>query len=517
MLNIESYPDLLFYTENNMNNLNPDVIEDLNIKECLSFFLNKNEVINIINIISTLCNKENIIARQEVALLCRNKNFYNIFSELYDIIRDLSIGFNNYSINSDNLQNQLNFLNIIKKYLSFLDKIENISEVKNSVLISKFFEYFNNQRLSQKFIEMKTNLNEIVNELSNISEISIDILTFKAFFNNFLLTTPKKPSLYNILIEINNKISNNKLVEKQTIKKELFFDCIEKFPELYPELFIKINDFCSEYSDCINEDILKYINQISFYLSMNEIYNKISEKNFALCLPEFSEKNIDIYSLFDLNLLAKNDIKIICNDINFNHNEGFYVLTGANGGGKTTFIRGIGICAVLFMSGCYIPAANAQMKILDNIFTHFTKDERFDDIGRLKDETQRIEMILNKVNENSLVLLNETFSSTKQSIAIELSVKYIKKFIKKGIFGMFVTHQHDIADNIENINNTQNSIKIINIVADIGTDQNSRTYKIVKNKTDKKSYSEDILEKYGLSKHQLSQRLYLNKNGEQHD
>ena len=63
----------------------------------------------------------------------------------------------------------------------------------------------------------------------------------------------------------------------------------------------------------------------------------------------------------------QNVTNIVPNDILFNEKT-FFFLTGANGGGKTTYLRSVGIAVILFLSGCPIPCEGAEIYPLDNVY-----------------------------------------------------------------------------------------------------------------------------------------------------
>ncbi|MFR5120775.1 MAG: MutS-related protein [Ruminococcus sp.] len=56
--------------------------------------------------------------------------------------------------------------------------------------------------------------------------------------------------------------------------------------------------------------------------------------------------------------------------------EGFYVLTGANNGGKTTFLRAVGLCQIMAQTGLYVPASYCEISLLDYIYTQFPQEEK---------------------------------------------------------------------------------------------------------------------------------------------
>ncbi len=88
-----------------------------------------------------------------------------------------------------------------------------------------------------------------------------------------------------------------------------------------------------------------------------------------------------------------------------------YVLTGANRGGKTTVTQAAGLLFSLAQGGIFVPADSFIFHPVDCIYTHFPADEdKTLDLGRLGEECQRFRELYADSTENSLLLLNETFS-----------------------------------------------------------------------------------------------------------
>ena len=96
------------------------------------------------------------------------------------------------------------------------------------------------------------------------------------------------------------------------------------------------------------------------------------------------------------------------------------------------------------------------------IFTHFPADESRINVGRLQEERNQIEAILNQINADSLVLLNETFSSTNEEMSVEMCRDLIAKLCEMGVYGLFITHHHRLLEQVKTI---QTGTKINSLTA----------------------------------------------------
>ena len=159
---------------------------------------------------------------------------------------------------------------------------------------------------------------------------------------------------------------------------------------------------------------------------------------------------------------------------------------------------------VLFLSGCPICAGKAEISPLDNVFTHFPQDERFEADGRYADEQRRVGEILEAHGGNSLILLNETYSTTNEELAVRSTLELAEKLKASGSFTLYITHQHGLE---------AAQVPFLSVIVD-QDDQNRRTYRIARRLEAEGSYAADILRRYGLDEESLSRRFGGNGGAE---
>lgn len=241
------------------------------------------------------------------------------------------------------------------------------------------------------------------------------------------------------------------------------------------------------------EKPLEALTMSEFFDEILRFIEKAKSCGVPHCLPSISEKRqYTAREIFDVTLLAHGDI--VPNDVYFTEAEPFFFLTGANGGGKTTYLRAVGLNLVLFLAGCPIFARSAVIYPFGEVLTHFPADERFDDTGRLDEELCRAERML--AHTDAFLLFNETFSGADEARGFSLLMQTAEAIRASGRFGLYVTHFHKVADS---------DFPRLTTELDI-TDANRRTFRIVRCDKAGFSHAADILKKYRLDRESLEER-----------
>lgn len=117
------------------------------------------------------------------------------------------------------------------------------------------------------------------------------------------------------------------------------------------------------------------------------------------------------------------------------------IITGANQGGKSTFLRSCGIAQVMMQCGLFVTAKSFSSGIFPSIFTHFTRREDSSmNSGRLDEELSRMSQIIDYLRPDSLVLLNESFATTTEKEGSEIAYNIVRALHEAGVRIITVTH-----------------------------------------------------------------------------
>lgn len=251
--------------------------------------------------------------------------------------------------------------------------------------------------------------------------------------------------------------------------------------------------------------LLNLMPEIEFFVRGTELQSRLIERGCKLTIPEIAPDEERVFvarELYNPGVALKVTGEIVDNDISFDDSSRVYVLTGPNRGGKSVITCAVGIAQAMMQLGMYVPAGEARISPADAIFTHFTTgaDDTIDK-GRLGEECARLRDIFENITPRSLVLLDESLSSTGSYEASYIAAEVLAAFSRINCRCLFATHLHELSARLDEINDKvqkDGGSFIDTLVAGI-EGEGRRSFKIYRAKPDGKSYARDIAEKYGLT------------------
>jgi DNA mismatch repair ATPase MutS len=266
--------------------------------------------------------------------------------------------------------------------------------------------------------------------------------------------------------------------------------------------------------------------EIVFFLKGVEFFNKLQSCGMPICRPVIAPKEertfmvdggYNVHLAVTMLRAGQEEISrlIVKNDMAMSEKGRILIITGPNRGGKTVFIQAVGLIQIMAQVGLFVPGISARISPVDGIYTHYQIEESPDSqTGRFGDEAKRLYELFEQVTPYSLVLMNESLSSTSYGESLYLAEDLMKILRQLGARAVFSTHIHDLAANAEAINReVSGSSRLLSMVSEVMEEpQNTqsgirRTYRIVEGPPKGHSYANEIAEKYGISYAQLRERL----------
>ena len=122
------------------------------------------------------------------------------------------------------------------------------------------------------------------------------------------------------------------------------------------------------------------------------------------------------------------------------------VVTGANQGGKSRFLRSIGVAQVMMQAGMFVAAAAFEADVCAGLHTHYRREEDPTMVhGKLAEELARLSAVVEKLRPGALLLMNESFASTNERDGSEIARQAVGALAERRVRVFFVTHLYEFS------------------------------------------------------------------------
>jgi DNA mismatch repair ATPase MutS len=242
------------------------------------------------------------------------------------------------------------------------------------------------------------------------------------------------------------------------------------------------------------DHILSFFNllktEMAFYVGCLNLHDHLAKKGEPRCFPlpvAAGERREFFKGLYDVCLTLSLKARVVGNDMNADDKD-LVIITGANQGGKSTFLRSLGLAQLMMQCGMFAPAESFCANICDGLFTHYKREEDVTmSSGKLDEELSRMNDIVDNVRENALLLFNESFAATNEREGSEIARQIICALLEKRIKIFFVTHLYEFAHGFYD-KGMENAI-FMRAERQAGGE---RTFKIIKGAPLETSYGKDL-------------------------
>lgn len=245
------------------------------------------------------------------------------------------------------------------------------------------------------------------------------------------------------------------------------------------------------------DHILAFFNllrtEFAFYIGCINLKSRLDEMGEPVCIPEAHEPDTQFRAftgLYDVNLSLSMRQKIVANDLAAD-GKNLVIITGANQGGKSTFLRSIGLSQLMMQSGMFVCAKSFKGSLSQSLFTHFKRKEDAKMVsGKFDEELNRMSNLVDQLKPHAMILFNESFASTNDREGSEIASQIVTALLEKDVKVYFVTHLYEFANSFY----TGNSDQTVFLRPE-RTDRAERTFKVVPGNPQQTSYGADLYQR----------------------
>lgn len=189
--------------------------------------------------------------------------------------------------------------------------------------------------------------------------------------------------------------------------------------------------------------------ELGFYVACCNLHDRLAERGAPVSFPDPAPVGSGAFSCTDLRdacLLLVSESPVVGNDVE-GDDRPLVIVTGANSGGKSTFLRSVGVAQLMMQCGLFVTAASHRAAVVRQLFTHFVRPEDATMAsGRLDEELARMSVIADHLRPHCLVLFNESFAGTNEREGSEIARQIVRALLQARVGVVFVTHRFDFAE-----------------------------------------------------------------------
>lgn len=508
--------------------LSPETVKDLALDEIVDFVSRGEREKKIIRSIFTKIptNLEDIRYRQEILKdFMKNEVLVEELAEVLEQIKALK----EYADMKPAMMNQEQSLYVLLEKLRELSVYVNVAENMVNCLKKHSVESAGLKNVStqlegivndEHFAQTKKDIQIMLEELSNVRgamvavnftpDLDIEQVTAIEFVPHRLRSKYKlaefAASMHNV---INTGAATGSPASRMVTTRVIDPLLASMTPHIEKHLkkhFTKIRQIMTKYVKMEGVSITEMYEGLTFYLAMARFAQRLGREGYDICMPELTETNgtFEIKDLYNVRLFFSGEKNIVKNDFSFTPKENLYILTGPNRGGKTIIEQALGMISVMTSIGSFVTASSCVGRPFTNVLTHFPIDENLTiNYGRLGEEAVRIKDIVAEADNRTLILFNETYSTTSAADGLYLSMDLLRVLKELGTAVIFNTHIHELAMSIEEMNEWEGESDVVSIVMEIK--DNVNTFRLKRSEPELKSYAKNIALKYGITYEQMIQ------------
>lgn len=320
----------------------------------------------------------------------------------------------------------------IRSLVLGLQKIHILLQKNSEICKSTALSYFYDSFCEEEPLELLKEQMDLVLHLDSFKDKG-EILLRAEIGQGFGLQNVEIMAVSNKARRISGGIFSNK--RTPVITDEEVYQSGVAFTNL---VILELLEQCIPFLQHWQDILYDLMRQVMFLAGCAHLYQRGQECGMYFCLPDKKEEQAE--ELYELSLALQTLMLPIPNSLVLSKYQTI-VVTGANQGGKSTFLRSLGIAQVMCQAGMFVPAKHYPLHAYRNMFTHFTRREDATmNMGKFEEELKRMEEILQGAGENTLLLLNESFATTTEVTAFQIAMDLTHACMENRVTMWMVTH-----------------------------------------------------------------------------
>ncbi|MGA7793481.1 MAG: hypothetical protein WCA19_10615 [Candidatus Acidiferrales bacterium] len=230
--------------------------------------------------------------------------------------------------------------------------------------------------------------------------------------------------------------------------------------------------------------------ELAFYVGCMNLHSRLVGKQEPVCFPmpaPAGTRRHHFSGLYDVCLSLHMEPQLVGNTADAD-GKSLTIITGANQGGKSSFLRSVGLAQVMMQCGMFVGAEAFEAELCPALFTHYKREEDPTmKSGKFDEELARMSEIIDHIVPNSILLFNESFAATNDREGSEIARQIVCALLEKHIKIFYVTHLYEFASRFFD-RKTEDALFLRAERRDDGT----RTFKLLEGQPLETSYGEDL-------------------------
>lgn len=494
----------------------PDYFLDLNLNQIVKELQEKGKGYDIRSMFYRLpSDYETVCYRREIYREIRNKKLESMFAAFSKHMRETRRYTERMERAEEKQQQQMFYYNAVSEFVEGVFLVRDVlSAVKpESEGLAGLLGYVEDFCCRPLWQECKEAMNRIGKLLSDLCfQLTIDGANLKVrsgwreryYFDQIKKLFPErfseKKDKYGVPEDYFIASPFQNLEQLGYLETEI----VKMYRKKRPDFFKELVKFQKKFKKMIDEDMYRVEEEVQYYLVYGAFQKDMEGRGCVFCEPQVKQGDVFlVHQVYDLALARKNrrtEKEVVSNSVQYREGERFFVVTGPNQGGKTTFARSLGQLVYFAMMGLDVPAESAVLPYFEGLLTHFSVEESLESgRGRLKEELVRLAPMMQESAANRFVIFNELFTTAATYDAFVMGQRVLQHFIGQKCLGVYVTHVAELAKAGEG------AVSLVALADE--TDHRRRTFQVVRKEAEGIGYAGDIVEKHRLGYEELCKRL----------